>query len=227
MKTISSVIILLNVLLVVALLLLTGCGGSGKNQTIANVASVEYSADSSGCLTSQNAEAVINYTNGKNMSKTLIWNCAALNGRTQKQRVEEFFVSDDGGQCFSHYQEKVSDAICTERAIAPAKPVFEAKISSFNVSPMVEGDLAGYEVITQITNTGNATLFDLEANYSDQNLFLNQGTRWLIIAPGATLNDHQAVEGTSPPSKTFDITVSLKMWDGTVLDSQTQNVVLP
>ncbi len=226
MKMIPSLLITLNYFLVTVLILLTGCGDSDSN-TLLNVPTVEYSVDSNGCLTSCNAEAIINYANGNNRSKTFIWNCATLNGSPQKHRVEEFFVSFDGGQCFRHYQESVSDAICTTRSVAPETPIFAAKIYSFDVSPIIEGSLSGYEINATINNTGNTTLFDLEASYADQYYFLNQGTKWLVTFPSVTINDYHAQKSTSLPSNTFDVTVLLKMWDGTVLDSQTKTVVIP
>lgn len=225
MKKRPSAFILFSYSLVTVLLLLAGCGDN-ENNSIENVASVEYSVNSSGCLTSQNAEAVIDYTNGNNMSKTFIWNCASYNGNPQKLRVEEFFVSYDGGSCFGHYQTKNNDAICTERAVAPDKPLFEAKILSFDVTPLAGGDLSGYEVVTKITNTGNVSIFNLEANYTDQLSFMNQGTIWSTTATGITLDDHHGIQSNTPPSKTLDVTVKLKMWDGSVLDTQTKTVVI-
>jgi hypothetical protein len=196
-------------------------------QASTNVASVKYSVDAGGCLTSQNAEAVIKYTNGINMSKTFIWNCAAKNGSTQKQRYEEFFVSSDEGQCFTHYQESSSDAICTESAVAPDSPSFEAIISSLDVLPLVGGSLAGYEVNVQLTNTGNTTLYDLTMDYNDQYSFLRMGETWLFTPPNTTRDSHAGQMSQILPSKSFDVTVTLKMWGGSVLDTKTITVIIP
>ena len=214
-------------LAVIGLLLFAGCGSNGNNQVPINVADVAYSVDASGCLISQNAEAVINYANGSNMSKTFIWNCAVLNGNTQRRRYEEFFVSYDGGQCFSHYQESASAAICTERAVAPGSPSFEARIVNFDVIPVAGGSLTGYEINAQLANTGNSTLYDLYAGYADQYSFVNGGVGWLVTAPGVTRSIQPSTMSQVVPSKSFNVTLTLKMWDGSVLDTQTRNVVIP
>jgi hypothetical protein len=212
---------------VVSLLILYGCGRSGTDQALTNVAIVEYSVDANGCLISQNAEAVINYVNGSKLSKTFIWNCATDGWSTQKQRYEKFFVSYDGGKCYSHYQTNTGAAICTERAVAPHNPSFAAKITSFDITPVAGGDLAGYQVNAQFTNTGNATIYDLYADYNDQYSFLHMGQGWLYTAPGATHDGSAGKLSQILPSKSFDVTVTLTMWDGSVLDTQTKSVTLP
>ena len=47
---------------------------------------------------------------------------------------------------------------------------------------MTGGDLADYQVNAQFTNIGNATIYDLYADYNDQYSFTHMGQGWLYTA---------------------------------------------
>jgi hypothetical protein len=64
-------------------------------------------------------------------------------------------------------------------------------------------------------------------DHNDQYSFAHMGQGWLFTAPGVTLDGYAGRMSQMLPSKSFDVTVTLKMWDGSVLDTQTKTVTIP
>ncbi len=186
-----------------------------------------YSIDSSKCLIADNSEASVNYVNGTYMSKTLIWNCVDYNNYTD-QHIELFFTSYDG-QCYRYQNEHISPGICNNPASSPSFPTFAAQITDFQLTSGFDDGSSitpGFMWSYTIQNTGNTTLFGLQADI-DVNPCCGSGSGFTALAAGDSKSSGGGRGNSQLSGQTITVTLNLKMWDGTLLDSQTKSVISP
>jgi hypothetical protein len=204
-------------------MLCSSCGKS-HNENINTEKQVLLISDSNGCLQSDNSEAIIDYTNGDNRSKTLIWNCGNY-GAYSRKRVELLAISNDGGQCFrAPAMEAVSEGICESPASSPENITFGVTITDFQV---IASGVTNVNFKGTFANTGNVDLLGLVYEISPGVTPGGSGM-WFSLPVGTTYVTSGGGYGMSPriPAGTYLATLNLKMWDGTIISTQTKTYTI-
>lgn len=201
-----------------------------------------YTVDFQKCLSSENSEATIPYSNGANSSQTLIWNCADYRDESTwgspygDQHIELFFTSDDG-QCFKMSQLYVSEGNCDSPYIAPENPLFKVNIKDFELTSSVFEECRPgpfhycdyyyyvYYAYT-IENTGNTSLFNLTGKVDFNSRTDTDKIYVFPVGESTTETGSQDAGRNITQPKTYTVTVSVEMWDGTILDSQTKTITV-
>ena len=214
-----------------------GEGGEIQNENHVKdtIPAVFYSTEYGTCLSNNNSEAFLNYSDVAGKNITLIWNCANYEDPYSEvffdSHVELLFseyVDPDYGSCYQFNTSYISEGICDVVATVPEEPVYQALIEEIYIGPK-----SGDEIPFSLTmrNTGNVTLLNIRTTvifegvfYADYGEFpytertLMEGADFHIGIDSVYDLPERGLFADDIGDTTYDVTVMLSIGDGQVLD---------
>jgi hypothetical protein len=215
-------------------------GGTGKDYTSGNdgkenIPFVSYSTEYGTCLSTNNSEAFLNYSDAGGKNITLIWNCANYEDPYSKQFYDSHikllfseYQDPDYGSCYQFSTSYISEGTCYTIATVPEEPLYQALIEDIYIGPKY-GDEIPFSLTMR--NTGNVTLLNIRTTVIFEGVFyadygeypytertLMQGADFHVGIDNSYDLSERGLAADDIGDMTYDVTVILSIGDGQVLD---------